>query len=279
MLQRIFDYFIFSSLFIAGCAMLLVYQVHDIFELKNLSGYYLWFVFFSTICSYNFHWYFTPNTVSENRRTLWTQQHKRLHLLLIILSVIGAGVFFLPLIEYWFWIGISILLTFLYSAPKIPFRAANFLKKIAVGKTIFLALVWMYVTSIVPVILAGNNWPPYLVLFCIGRFFYFYAICIIFDFRDREQDKKDGIKSMITFFHETGINIIFYSSIFVFLITTVLLYKYDFSMLMITVLVLPAFIVLGLYEYSKKNFSDYLYYFVLDGMMALSALLTSLLPF
>src|SRR5688500_13687724 len=113
MLRRLFDFFIFSSLFIAGCAVLMVYQVNIIFQLTYPSNRFLWFVFFSTICSYNFHWYFTPHALSENRRVLWTQQRKRIHLILIIAGFIGSILFFLQLTQYWFWIGISVVLTFL----------------------------------------------------------------------------------------------------------------------------------------------------------------------
>lgn len=279
MLRWVFDLLLFSSVFIAGCAVLMIYQVNELFRLHYVHQPYLWFVFFSTICSYNFHWYLTPDIVSENRRTLWTQKHKHLHLLLIVVSFIWAFLFFLPLIPYWPWIGISVVLTFLYSAPKLPFRLAHYLRKIAVGKTIFLALVWMYVTSILPLILSEVTWNGSHISFCIGRFFFIYAICIMFDFRDREQDKRDGIKSMITYFNEAGINIIFYCSIAVYLISTILFYYHGFSINLVLILLLPAFIVTGLYGYAKRNFSDYLYYFILDGMMAFSALLTSFLSF
>lgn len=279
MARRFFDFFIFSSLFIAGCAVIMVYQVNDIFNLHYPSRPYLWFVFFSTICSYNFHWYFTPDTASETRRTLWTQQHKRLHILLIIVSLIGACLFFLQLTQFWEWIAVSVILTFLYSAPKLPFKAAYFLRRIAVGKTIFLAMVWTYVTGILPIILSGERWEPAHFLFCSGRFFFIYAICIIFDFRDREQDKRDGIKSMITYFNEKAINILFYSSIVFFLIAMGSLYFLGFPLILVIVLIVPGLIVAGLYNYMKREFSDYLYYFALDGMMAFSALLTAFLPF
>lgn len=279
MLRRVFDFFIFSSLFIAGCAVLMVHQVNEIFKLHYTSRPYLYFVFFSTICSYNFHWYLTPYTSTESRRSLWTQQHKHLQLFLIIAGLTGALWFFHPLIPYWQWIGISIGLTFLYSAPKLPFRPAYFLKRIAVGKTIFLALVWTYVTSILPVILSDEQWQASHVIFCVSRFFLIYAICIIFDFRDREEDRRAGIKSMITYFNEAGINFLFYTSIAIFFISTIALRYYGFSVVVVIFLLLPALVVAGLYPYMKKKFSDYLYYFVLDGLMAFSALLTSFLPF
>ena len=199
--------------------------------------------------------------------------------MLIITGAIGAGLFFLQLAEHWFWIGFSVLLTFLYSAPKLPHRFANVLKQIAIGKTIFLALVWTYVTSMLPILLTENAWLNEHVLYCVGRFFFIYAICIIFDFRDREQDRREGIKSMITYFSERGVNILFYSSMLVFITTTIALHFYGFSFLICGALLLPALLVTMLYPYAKKNFSDYLYYFFLDGMMAFSALLTAFLPF
>lgn len=276
---KIFDYFIFSSLFIAMCAVLMVYQANELFHLHYETRDFIGFVFFSTVCSYNFHWYFTPDTVSENKRTVWTQQHKWLHILLICIGAAGALFFFAPLSHYWFWIGISMILTFLYSAPKLPFHFARFLKQIAIGKTIFLALVWAYVTTILPIILSGNEWNTGHLLFCVGRFFLIYAICIIFDFRDREQDRREGIKSMITIFDERGVDILFFTSLAVFCISTILLLKFGFAMVIVAMMLVPAIIVAALYPYAKRNPSDYLYYFLLDGMMALSALLTSFLSF
>jgi hypothetical protein len=41
----------------------------------------------------------------------------------------------------------------------------------------------------------------------------------------------------------------------------------------------PVFILVPLYPIAKKNFSDYLYYFVLDGLMMFSSILTAFLPF
>ena len=38
-------------------------------------------------------------------------------------------------------------------------------------------------------------------------------------------------------------------------------------------LLTPALLLISLYKYAKRNFSDYLYYFVLDGLMMLSGLL------
>ena len=49
-----------------------------------------------------------------------------------------------------------------------------------------------------------------IILFVISRFFFVYAICIMFDFRDRADDKATGIRSMVTAFSEKGVDGLFF---------------------------------------------------------------------
>jgi 4-hydroxybenzoate polyprenyltransferase len=276
-LKAIFDFFLFSSLYIALCAVIMVYQTDQLFNLEYRKSAFYAFVFCSTICSYNFHWYLTPVTGTELIRAHWTQKHRRLHLLLYAAGLVGAGYFVLQLLEHWFWLAGAVLLTFLYSAPKLPYKPFTALRKIAIGKTIFLAFVWMYVTSFLPIMIAGVSFRWEYLLFCISRFFLIYSICIIFDYRDRENDRKEGIKSMITFFDDRGVDLLFFISLSIFAAATMLLYFTGISMLIVLLLLLPGVILLALYRYAKRTFSDYLYYFVLDGLMMCSALFTSFL--
>src|SRR5690606_37104229 len=94
LLRAAFRYFLFTSVFITGCALLMVQQTKDLLLLQYDHQGYLLLVFFSTICSYNVHWYLTPGMPSENERVRWTQQHNRLHLLLTLTGLAGAGVLF-----------------------------------------------------------------------------------------------------------------------------------------------------------------------------------------
>ena len=111
------------------------------------------------------------------------------------------------------------------------------------------------------------------IFFCAGQFFFVYAICILFDFRDREDDKLEGIRSMITNFDERGINTLFAISITTFFVLCILLNREGIQWSNIILLLIPALVLISLYKYAKRNFSDYLYYFVLDGLMMLSGLL------
>ncbi len=274
-----FDFFIFSSIYIACCALLMIYQADALLALEYNDPIYLSFVFFSTICSYNFHWYLTPDVPTERVRVRWTQQHKTLHFLLFFIGLTGSAVFFFFLLKYWIWLSGGVLLTFLYSAPKISYPPFRWLRKIAVGKTFFLAFVWVYVTTILPVVFAGNQWHLADILFCANRFFLVYAICIIFDYRDRANDREDGIRSMITYFNEKGIDRLFYATLALLAVSSIVLAYTGFGLVNAGILLIPGIITLALYKNSKSNLSDYLYYFVLDGLMMLSGLIMVVISF
>ncbi len=195
---------------------------------------------------------------------------------MFIAGAAGAAVFFVGLRQHWLWIGLGGILTFLYTAPKIPQRIFVGLRKVAIGKTIFLAMVWMYITTILPFLVSGQEWQASFTWFSGSRFFLIYAICILFDYRDREDDRADGIRSMITYFDEKGINKLFFASLLLFIISTLLLYGKWLGAIDIFVLLVPGLILGMLFNYAKRNFSDYFYYGVLDGLMMLSALLMML---
>ncbi len=264
---------VFSSVYIAACAMMMIYQSNHLLDLRYDTFHYFLFVFCSTLCSYNFHWGLSTDAESTLVRLTWTRNHLRLHALLFGISAIGAAASFIYFIEHWFVMSIAVILTFLYSAPKLPFL--TWLRKIAIGKTIFLSMVWMYVTTALPLFLDGRSWTANDMLFCISRFFFIYSICILFDFRDRDWDRKEGIKSMITYLSDKGVDRLFYISMLIFALATAAMYLTGLHWRYVLLIFVPGVIMLPLYKIGKKNFSDYLYYIILDGMMMLSALLTS----
>ena len=251
----------------------MVYQAYSLIIGKPVNPWFALFVFFSTVCSYNFHWALTPHTIAPSQRLQWDEKHKSYHLLLSIAGLIGAAISFIFIKEHWFYIGMAVILTFLYSAPKISFTPFQWLKKIAIGKTIFLAMAWTYVTAVLPILIERTISNEKAIFFCTGQFFLIYSICILFDFRDRDDDKKEGIRSMITYFNERGIDILFTISIIIFLVLSISLKQTGIQWINIVILLIPALLLIAIYNHAKRNFSDYLYYFVLDGLMMFSGLL------
>lgn len=273
MIRKIVDLLVYSSLYIAICAIVMIWQTSRLLLGVSPSGRLIGFVFFSTICSYNFHWWLTPRSVSPSHRVQWTHRHKVLHFILYLAGAVGAGIYFFTLLHYLPALLLGVLLTFLYSAPKLPQRFFRWLQKIAIGKTLFLTFVWTYVTAVLPVIVAETHWHFSFVLYVASRFFLIYAICIIFDYRDREDDKAQGIRSLITLLDEKGIDRLFWMSMVLFFVTSMLLSLYHYPAFYILLLLVPGIITAALYREAKRNFSDDLYYIVLDGLMMLSGLL------
>jgi 4-hydroxybenzoate polyprenyltransferase len=274
---KLFNFFVYSNLFIAGCAVLMVSQSYQLLLHTAPDLYFLAFVFFSSVCSYSFHFYLSPDHGGDSPRAKWQQGNLSVHLILLITGFIGSVIFFLPFIKYWPWLLFSVITTFLYSAPKIPNKYFRLLRKIAIGKTIFLAMIWMYVTTILPVMVSDQTWQNDLYFFAVSRFFMIYCICILFDYRDREDDKAKGIRSLVTYLSEDGIRILFILSLLLFVTSTICLLFYQYSLLTIFILLIPGIITAALYNYARENFSDIFYYFILDGLMALPALLTLLI--
>jgi len=251
----------------------MTYQTIHLFGNIHVSFDLLLFIFFSTVCSYNFHWYLSSFSLTPSTRIFWTFRHKTLHIIFYFTGLAGSLFYFYLLRDHWIAISFGAFVTFLYSAPKLPQTLFRDLKKIAIGKTLFLAFVWTYVTTILPVIVSNVMWRSDFIYFILSRFFLIYSICILFDYRDREDDRRENIHSMITFLNERGINNLFAVSLILFVATTIRLYWYNYSWVLVATLLIPGMFVAALYNYAKREFSDYLYYFVLDGLMMLSALL------
>jgi 1,4-dihydroxy-2-naphthoate octaprenyltransferase len=126
--------------------------------------------------------------------------------------------------------------------------------------------------------MADTQWEVPHYLFSINRFFFIYAICILFDLRDPESDKKEGITILITYFNIRQIDVLFWWVLVVFFITTAWLSFYVAVGVTIALL-LPGFVLAFYYHWFKRHRSDYVYYFILDGLMIFSLPLLLLFQF
>jgi 4-hydroxybenzoate polyprenyltransferase len=222
------------------------------------------------LCSYNFHWFLTPRSFSGSEKASWSVRHKTLHLILCVAALAGAAYFGWQLRSQWLWLAATALLTFLYSAPMIPHTAARLLWRIAVGKTLFLAFAWTHVTAFLPLALEQRTIDNQEMVYVINRFFLIYAICILFDYRDREHDRQQGLRSVVTTFEPAGVHRFFWGTIAASGATSILLFFAHFSAAATLALATPGVVTALLAGYCLRNRSDYLFYGVLDGLMALS---------
>ncbi|SHE60428.1 UbiA prenyltransferase family protein [Cnuella takakiae] len=256
----------------------MVWQTCYLFHLP-INSSLLGFTFFGTLCSYNFHWYFTPAAFGGSNKTAWSGRNKPVHATLFLIALVGALYCTWLLRAHWGWLLLTAFVTFLYSAPKVPHNWALHLQKIAVGKTIFLAFAWAHVTALLPLLVYNADQSDKAVFFVVNRFFLIYAICILFDYRDRESDRKEGIRSLLTWLEHEGILILFWTIMVAFGLSGILLYGQGMPLVSVVALSIPGLIVAGLQPYSMRHSGDYHYYFVLDGLMAFSVPLVALLDY
>jgi 1,4-dihydroxy-2-naphthoate octaprenyltransferase len=244
----------------------------ELFATDPLFKSYYLFIFFATLTSYSGHWYLPAFPETPSTRTTWLAQYRQVHLWLFIIGFTGMTCMGWLLRASWLWITLAGIPTFLYSAPKIPHPWFNRLKKIAIGKTLFLSLVWTYATTILPLQMTKATWSISFCFFLATRFLLIYGICILFDYRDKTEDKRQGIITLVHLLSDWQVQIIFYAILVIFFLGTGWQINY-LSAPIVTILLLPGLLVTALFRTAREKTSDYLFYFVLDGLMMLSGLL------
>lgn len=271
---QFFDFIIFSNLFIALCAVGMCCFTAAFLQAGTLPLHFIGFVFFSTLASYSIHWYLT-NAITEKTetRTIWLLHNKWVHSIFFIISAVGSIWFLLQEREYWKWMLPAIALTIMYSAPKFPHPWFRQLEKYILGKTFLLAAMWTYVTAILPVLILNGTLNQPFLLFIINRFSLLFAICVLFDQRDKQHDRAIGIKSLVTLLPLSQIKLIFSTFILLSMLSAAMLYPYSQSLITTIWLIAPALLTYLLFPSAIKSRNDYLFYFILDGLMALSPLL------
>ncbi len=266
---------VYSNIFIALCAVAMSWLSLHLFNLQAPATL-LPFIFFASIASYSFHWYLSTDLSDNSPRLRWMARYRWVHFYLLIAGMAGSVYYGIALLPWWPWLACAAIFTFLYSAPKIPHPVFRQLRRVAVGKTIFLALMWTFVTTTLPLVISDTGWQAGYSLFLGSRFFLIYAICILFDYRDRAYDRSIGIRSLITWMNDRQIGWLFAISIIICAACTLGLLQEGVSMENVILLLIPGLLTALSYRLALRNFDDMLYYAWLDGLMALSAILIGL---
>ncbi len=230
------------------------------------------FIFLSTLFTYFFHSLVNTIDPPASQRHRWNQRHRKLILMVFILLGICTYMTWWPFRFHPWPLVAAGLAAFLYTAPNLPFQPFYSLRRFAIGKTIYLALVWTYATSLLPIMLAGEQVNNDLIIFSLSRFFLVYAICILFDWRDREEDRAKGVRTLATLTLEKNLRAIYFLSILLSLSFSVW-HGYDGHSLTSIFMSLPALFLFFIYPRAERERGELFHYVLLDGLMMLSAIL------
>lgn len=269
LLRRVIYSFVFGNIYISICAVVMFSYTCLVLRLAA-DKLFLPFVFFAALTSYSFHWYLTKHPGGLSVRMAWTSSHRKFLLVLMIVSLVSTYVLLVFLKEHFMVLLILGFITFMYTAPKIPLAPFRILRKIAVLKTTYLALVWTAVTVILPLIVSRGVWDNSAAAFIINRLFLIFPICVLFDYRDRKEDSLEGIKNIATVVSSRGLDVVFFSCLFISAVAAMFLFVQSGNGKFLAANLAPLVLLALTYRISKHSNSDLWYYVFLDGMMMFS---------
>ena len=267
-------YFILShSIFIAFCAVALTFQTSLLLKL-HISLFVYGFIFFATLCSYNFYWIVSKAAFMAVADLPGLLKNEKTGLLILFLSADGALFCFFQHPLPAAFIITSFLLTCVYTLPLLPFRLFFVLRKAGVLKTGLLAFTWAYVTVFIPLQKTYLQLSSAELFVFTRRFLFMLMLCILFDYRDKAIDKVRGLHSLATVLTPAQLRAVVYFIFAVLFTTNFLSPYYAITFAQSVALHISTLALLAVYFYSLKNRSYLFYYFIVDGMMLFSALAT-----
>ncbi|MEP7110596.1 MAG: hypothetical protein ABI760_21565 [Ferruginibacter sp.] len=274
-MKWLFHFILSHSIFIAFCAAALSLQTLQLLSLR-FNVYLLAFIFFATLCGYNCYWMVSRFSFNGHT-TLIPFLRKSVSGVFMLLSAV-AGMLFsmthLHLVRY------NILLTFilfcLYAIPVMPIKQLHFIRKAGFLKTILLAFTWSIVTILIPLQVSFREMGHAALLIFINRFLFMLMLCIIFDKRDAAVDKIRGLQSLATVIKPLLLHCLFGLIFISYTWITYTMKAYGVTMLQVAALIGTGLITLCAYIGSLQKRGYLYYYFLVDGLMFLSALLTGL---
>jgi len=282
LLKRLFDFLIYSNLFIALASVFFTMESQVQFGMHPQWHPYLFLILFATLFEYNLHKFVTVilnKNILKHEKFSWINQNLYLFYFIVFASVAGFIItccFAKPevLIALLPLGAITVLYSFpLYRSGKTIFR----LREIPLAKIFLISLVWSATCIILPVVQAGIRPGILQVLLVITeRFLFVFAITIPFDIRDMEGDKKNKLQTFPILFGEKNAMLMANIAVFLFMVICTVHYYRTQQLFLVY-----AFLLSGIstfYFLNSKRIKRLVHYHygVLDGTMLLQGILVLL---
>lgn len=245
-LKYLFDFYIQSSLHVA----LAVYALIRITFLKLNISYdesVAYFGFFGTIVGYNFIKY---DELARVKKIKLTKTFKAI-IVLSFISSLAAFYYFLELKTKTKLIGFgALLLTILYTLPFFPHKSN--MRNWSGLKIYLVAIAWVGVTVLLPVINAQFDFSILVILKCIQRFILVFVLMLIFEIIDLQFDEK-ALETIPQELGEKKTKWLSYSLICTFFVMDFFKPNITSQQLLITFLVALILAIFTFFATSKRN--------------------------
>jgi len=187
------DGLLFANIWAAFIAAVSVWGVLDWVDINNNEAQnYTYFVFFSTLASYNFHYWLPLGAEQRGERAKWQRTNGIFLPVAAVIGLICAAYFLIRIYTLWGWILGLIISTFFYSAPKINWRIFAPLRGKVRAKTLYLSAHWWLITAFLPFWAWGRlDWAA--AYWLTHRAVFIFIIAALFDYKDREIDAQNQL--------------------------------------------------------------------------------------
>jgi 4-hydroxybenzoate polyprenyltransferase len=264
-------HFILShSIFIAICAVALCFQTSLLLHI-NVSLQLYTFIFFSTVCSYNFYWLLSGYSFTGGSLKLFLKHH---YTNWGVFLIAAAALLFtlLKIPELLPVCSVALLLTLLYAVPLLPFKIVRFTRKAGLLKTFLLAFTWAFVTVYIPYHQAQTVNAVALGMLFNNRFIFMLILCIIFDARDTNVDKIRGLQSLTTLLKPSTVKYLMAVCFIIYILNGIIFRVYYNQQVQIIPLLVTGAATVVVYFFAQKKQDYFFYYFLVDGLMLFSAI-------
>lgn len=264
MLRKIVSIIMYSNIMVALGAGVATWSTSWLFHI-HIPNELMYFLTFGVSCLYNLHWWIIPDKENRSPRIQWTYKNRNWVFIIIAISALASLYFLyqLPLhIQYY--LVPAFIGSFIYIAPKIPFKPFLYLRSKVYVKTVFLSSVWTYTTVLMPILIAGRTIDRQFLSYLLYRYVLFHTVCFLFDYKDRDADAEAGIHS---FLHQLSPKQAGYRIMIYLLIASIGMIMFQSYSLTPWgwVFGIPILILLTVKNYALNNDYDGLFYVVIDN--------------
>lgn len=273
---KIVDLLVFGNIYIGVCSVALVFTTYLLNGIPLHFSPAVWLVFFATWFYYNFHHHSHHLDFGTFSKFIESVKLRNMNFREIIFLLIPAIGILISLI----WMNLAILIVFaslsivsiLYSIPLVKWNGRRRkIRESLLLKLPFLALTWAAATVLIP--LLENEYVidnRQILAQAFARALFIYGLCIPFEIRDADSEKKWGTNTLPVVY---GLRITRITGILILVFGVVLRHvARDYLMLspaVIFALDLSFFVAMGWIVIVKLNPPKYFCKVFVDGTMIL----------
>ena len=269
--MRIFNFILSHSIFIALCAGALVYQSYLLLNLPFRPEVF-GLVFFATLAAYNTYWMLCKLSNDNKEKRPLTFNAYSGYFILFVASTIAVLDYLWQMPSFFPIVTIASILTFLYLLPVISSVKFRLNRKTGFIKTLLLAFTWSFFTVLIPAYGEIISHMNQVISLFFMRFFFMLMLCVIFDSRDVSIDKLRNLPSIATDFSKKTLTKIMMIVLIGYVLSLFWLHQFFQNTTYLFLLLSIGALTYIIYLLALKTRGYYFYYFLVDGLMILSAL-------